>query len=293
MNGSPEALLDHPAVTPAAPWCRKLDLFELALVLALQPAGLGRPMNRGELLAHVSSVGGSTPLGKTYFQKVNRAISKLVSWKIVRASGRGKTQVFALAPTGFASLLLNVRHLETDPTDDPSEFELKLVVVAAWSLMVDQLSDIKLKPPAVAGVSTFFGEVEAITIGGRLVVTPELVEDTFNVLRHVERQRARVEAMAAQAEAAAASIAESSDVFAQIDVGQLLDGEAAKDATLAKLIETAAEVIGARLPVLSARARALRYRRYLDYLRDLGGLYGEGLKGVDLAAYRQLRRPVR
>ena len=38
-------------------------------------------------------------------------------------------------------------------------------------------------------------------------------------------------------------------------------------------------------------ARTLRYRRHLDYLRDLGGLYGEGLKGVDLAAYRQLRRP--
>lgn len=288
MPETPEALLGHPAVLKTAPWCRQLDPFELAVVLSLMPQGFGRDASCAELLVRVSEMGGTIALGKAYFQRVNRTVGHFVKWRIAGVSGRGTRRAFHLRPEGFAALVLNVRRLDADPTNDPSEFELKREVVTVWALMLDQLKDLPAaRPPPV--MLDFLEHVDELTVGRRRILTPDVIEETFDIFAFIGRQRRQVESSLTAIEGLVTMVETSAVAFQGVDLRELVHPDLVDDADAASVLEVAAQLMTTRLPSLVLRARALRYRRYLDYLDDLVGMYGETFKGVDLGAYRRFR----
>jgi hypothetical protein len=206
-------------------------------------------------------------------------------------SGDGRERRFALAPEGFAALILNLHVHRADPTLDGSEFELKLELVAHWNLTLDRLltslPDIAFPPT----MQSFFDRLEHLAVFGKPVITSELIKSAFSLVQLIAHQRDNVMRLKSQAQTRLAQTHALTEFFRTADLSQLnLDG-LGEHATLLKESPAIQEVVRtiatSGAPQLSARAQIIRYEAYLDYLKRLEVAYSAELKVVDITMFRQ------
>jgi hypothetical protein len=290
---NPTFLLDNPElVTPAAPWCVRLDNLELGTLLLAQPWVAGGGIGRADLERQLSHLAKDLPLGPVYFQRVNRAVAKLEEMEAMRGRGSGRSRRFVLTPRGFAALILNLRVLVTDPTVDGSEFELKRALVAMCNLVLERVSELPGEVPLDPEMDRFFDEAEGLTVLGHRVITDEIVSQALDILGLVEIQRQRILHLLEVAVDRLEQLSAHADVLGGVDLAHLPESIAPGDATpLADDPATTGMVRSLAthaLPQLSLRATILRYRSYLDYLDRLTRLYSRELKVMDIGTLRQL-----
>ncbi len=282
----PTFLLDNPdLVRPLAPWCARRDNLELALLLLSLPWLAATGLRRAELERQLGALGPDMPVGPVYFQRVSRAVRGLESDGALGGTGRGRNRRFATTPAGFASLILNLRVLGGDPTVDASEFEFKRALVAMWNVVAERLIELPADTAAPEDAERFFGEVEAVALWGRPVITDAVVRDAFDVMGLVDRQRHRVRAL----RAAAAAGLEQADTRSRLLRETPLDrlgAMALDEVERARLLETVRSLAGQTIPALRARSTLVRYDAYLTYLDALSSLYARELKVVDFARFR-------
>lgn len=281
-SAEPAFLLSRPElVTAGAPWCVRLGNLELGILVLAHPWLAGGGVRRAELERRLAALGRDLPLGPVglgpvYFQRVNRAVTRLEAiGALGRPEGAGSRR-FAVTPPGFAALVLNLRVLEADPTVDGGEFELKRALVGLWSLVVRRVTELPEALEVGAEADRFFAEVEALEVLGRRVITDELVARALDVLSLVAEQRRRVEELEASAEARLRRLATGAELVTALDLGSLSPAAGPAGNELAALIHALAT--GAA-PRLALEAALLRYRGYLGYLDGLAELYARGLAG--------------
>lgn len=292
VDVSPELLLESPAIiTPVAPWCAVLDNLELGLVLLSQPWIAGRGLRRSDFERQLAELATSMPLGPVYFQRINRAVANLEARGVLRGDGGGRERRFVLTAQGFAALLLNLRVLRADPTLDGKEFELKRELAAMWNLMIDRLL---ASPPELAlapAISSFFADVDGLSILGKPVITADVIRDAFNVLRLIELQQTNVARLKAQAEErllqtrAQVALLRGAD-FSKIDWSAMGEGAAALKDNPA-FLEVVRAFATSAVPELSIEVQVVRYGAYLDYLDSLKRIYARELKVVDITTFRE------
>lgn len=281
----PDELLNSPLAHRVAPWCARLENLDLGIILVAQPWIVGPGLRRADFERHLAVLASSLPLGRLYFQRVNRAVANLESRGVLQGSGDDRDRRFALTPEGFAALILNLHVLEADPTLDGSEFEFKLELVAHWHLTLDRLLSSLPDITLPTGMRSFFERVEALAVLGKQVITPELIRDALSLVHLIERQRANVTGLKAQAEARFAQSHALAEFFRTADLSQLnLDGLSQgaaimKDPAMQEVLRTIA-TSGA--PQLSAQRHVVRYQAYLEYLGRLEHAYSPELKVVDI-----------
>lgn len=293
IDFSPGQLLQNEAlIAPIAPWCAPLDNLDLGIALVAQPWIVGAGLRRSDFERQLEALATSLPLGHVYFQRVNRAVANLESRGVLLGSGDGRDRRFALAPEGFAALILNLHVLRADPTLDGSEFEFKLELVAHWNLtlhrLLTSLPDIAFPPD----MRSFFDRIEQLTVFGKAVITSQLIKDAFSVVQLIAHQRNNVVRLKSQAESRMTETHAQTEFFRTADLSQLnLDalGEQAaflKDSPAMQEILRMVATSGA--PQLSARARIIRYEAYLDYLKRLKSAYSSHESNVvDINMFRQ------
>ncbi len=273
MDVSPPFLFAHPEqVKTQAPWCTVVDNLELGVLLLAQPWLAADGLGRADLERQLGRLAADLPIGSVYFQRVKRTVARLVEIGAIRSIAHGRRARFATTPEGFATLVLNLRVLRSDPTLDGSEFELKRALVTMWHLVTVRLlspsagTDRTMTTPVT---ERFFQDVEALTIAGARVIDPTAIEDAFDVFALIARQRQHVESLqtAARAELlqtaplqnglpAPATTASRSDA---------VPSHADDPETIATVRAMAARV----LPRVGQQAKISRYEHYLGYLDDL------------------------
>jgi len=209
----------------------------------------------------------------------------------LRAEGTGRNQRFILSPAGFAAILLNAQVLRVDPTLDGSEFEFKRAMVSMWNLLAEQ---IMASPPNVRlapEFRQFFMEVDKLTIWGRPVMTESVVRDAFDVLALVERQRQKVQLLRDEARARLSLATAEAELVRGVDLSHLQLPDPAGELALLRDNPEFAEMIRSlavqAMPQLALEAKIARYDAYLDYLKELAGIYGRRLRHVDLGTFRR------
>ncbi len=284
----PVFLLSHPEiVTPAAPWCARVDNVELGILLLAQPWIEAEGWHRADLERGLGRLSGTLPVGPLYFQRINRAVARLETMDALGGEGKGRRRRFRVTPRGFATLVLNLQVLEADPTLTGGEFEMKRALVATWHLVLDSISRIgggTLEFDEETG--RFFDEVERLELWGQRLITDEILGRALDILSLIDRQRAAIESRMERIARSAKSTP---------DAGHEATGTGAS-APLASVpmnldAATLAAVRGlalATLPRLHLDAATSRYRRYLEYLDDLARLHRRELQVVNLGAMRRL-----
>lgn len=291
VDFTPAFLLKNPAVVQrAAPWCVKLENVELGVLLVTQPwiAGLG--LRRADIERQLSELASEMPLGKIYFQRINRAVAHLEGCGALQGTGTGRSRRFVLAPQGFAALILNLNVLEADPTLDGTEFELKRELVAMWNLMLEQ---VLASPPEIVispEVAGFFAEVDALSIWGRSVITVDVVRESFDVLRLIRVQRERVQSLKTAEENRLAATRAQAELLRTADLSQIDLGPGEQAAFLKdnpELLEMIRSLATGAMPQLSVLTRIRRYDAYLTYLDEIETTYAKELKVVDIDVFRR------
>ena len=286
---SPPFLLGHPElVTPNAPWCCWLTNLELAILLLTQPWLSEAGLSRADLERQLGRLGADMPVGAIYFQRVNRASATLEARGQLVGRGTGRTRRFALTPSGFAALLLNLQVVRDDPTVDGRRFEFKRALVSMANVVLDRLLELPLDGSLDPALDEWFDAVDALEVWGRPVMNDAVYADAFNVLRLVERQQERVRQLERLAEAKLASTETPAALARGARLTQVGGQAGTTDADLTALLQTARSLAAAGLPQLSARADIVRYRAYQRYLAELTVLYASELRVVDMALFRRV-----
>jgi hypothetical protein len=288
-------LLSNPSlVAPVAPWCAALDNLELGILLLTQPWLAGGGQRRADLERQLSRLAVDLPIGPIYFQRVKRAVTRLGEIGAVRSEGSGRSGRFVVTPRGFAALILNLRVLREDPTIDGSEFELKRALVAMWNLVFERFSALPEELPLDPEMEAFFDEVESLEVWDRKVITDEMLGRALDILVLIADQSRRVKQLLAMTESRLEQLRSKLEEMNVVDLARLAESRGpgaasslARDPAAAEMIRTIATTA---LPGFNLRAAALRYRRYLEYLEDLAGMYSRELRVVDFEAIRQLSR---
>lgn len=292
VDFTPDFLLQNPAmVRPAAAWCVALDNIELGILLLTQPWLAGEGLGRADLERQLAELASDMPIGTVYFQRVNRAVADLERRGALRGTGSGRSRRFTLAPPGFAALILNLHVLRADPTLDGHEFELKRELVAMWNLLLDRLL---ASPPEIQiapDVAHFFAEVDALSLWGRPVITPEVVRETFDILRLIQTQHDRVRLLKSAAENRLAETRAQAELLRTADLSQLDLGALGERVAILKdnpeLLEMIRGLATSAMPQLAVQARIKRYDAYLTYLDGLTQTYAKELKVVDIDLFRR------
>lgn len=289
MRIDPEFVLAHPdLVTPIAPWAVALDNLELGIVLLAQPWVAGAGARRADLEHQLTRLAHELPVGPVYFQRVNRAVATLEEAGILRGTGTGRARSFTSAPAGLAALVLNLQVLRGDPTINGSEFELKRALVAMCNLVADRLAGLAGEVPLDQALDDFFSVAEQLEVWGQRVISDEATSSAFDVLRLIELQRARVEALLATSERRLESVRASLAPLRNIDLAAL--GAGALDLSQPATLATVRQLATSALPELNLRATVLRYRHYLDYLDGLRGFYTGELRVVRMGSLQLVGR---
>jgi hypothetical protein len=287
----PERFLEHPAIGVLAPWCVRLDNLELVIALALQPVLAPKPLRRAELEEQLMRLADRLPVGPVYLQRVIRAVARLEEAGILRGAGAARSRRFTLTPEGFAALLVNLRVLDADPTIDGGEFELKKEIVSVWHLTIDQAKHEGGLSIAVGSqLREFWDQVVQVSIGGLLVMPPDVVEDTLNLFRLIDRQRQRV-----------LLLVERERIELKRDEEQVAFFRTADFATVAAMAPPGVNMTpelweGMRLAaqtnafVHTSRSKLLRYQSFLGYLNSLDALYRPEFKDIEFEDLRRLAK---
>jgi hypothetical protein len=284
----PERFLEHPAIGVLAPWCVRLDNLELVIALALQPVLAPKPLRRAELEEQLMQLADRLPCGPVYLQRVIRAVARLEEAGILRGTGASRSRRFTLTPEGFAALLVNLRVFDADPTINGGEFELKKEITSVWHLTIDQAKHEGGLSIAVAPeLRAFWDKVVQVTIAGMDVMPPDVVADTLNIFRLIDRQRQRLLPLIERERAELKRDEEKVAFFRTADF-----------TTVAAMARPGVEMTremweGLRLAaqtnafVHTSRSKLLRYQSFLDYLDSLDALYRPDFKEI---AFEDLRR---
>jgi hypothetical protein len=292
-NLTPEFLLSSPTlVIREAPWCTAADNLELGVLLLSQPWVAGGGLRRADLERQLGSLSADMPLGPVYFQRVSRAVARMERIGALRGTGRGRARRFAVTPRGFATLILNLRVLQADPTLDGGEFEFKRALVAMWNLTLERLLELGDQLEIDPAAKGFFGEVESLRVLGAPVITEKLLRSALDVLGLIDLQRTRVRELLAEAEERLGRTADRARALRRVEItrgagrSRLSPRPPVKDdAALAALVRG---LVTGALPDLTLRTTTLRYRKYLEYLDRLERIHARELKVVDLGSLRRL-----
>ena len=293
MELTPSFLLQNPElITPVAPWCVSLDNLELGTLLLAQPWLAGEGLRRADLERQLARLAVELPLGPIYFQRVKRVVARLEEIGAVRSIGSGRSRRFTVTPQGFAALILNLQVVSGDPTIDGSEFELKRALVAMWNLVLQRLTELPPNAVLPAESTSFFQQVDQLTVLGRQVITDQAVAEALDILRLIASQREQVSQLLSAARTRLRQVASEAAALRGVDLSRLAaSGFSGATSLLAGSPETLAMVRGmasSLLPQLSLRATVVRYEQYLQYLDRLVNLYTGELTTVDLGVVRSL-----
>ena len=273
MERTVDFFLSHPElVTPTSPWCVRVDNLELGTLLLAQPWLVGEGIRRATLERRLAALAADLPLGAIYFQRVKRAVTHLVSIGAMDTIGEGRACRFVTTPRGFATLLINLRVVDADPTVDGAEFELKRALVSMWSLVLEQLNEVPdaALPAPSTPTERFFEQVEALEVLGTRLIDDAFVEEAFDVLRLIAEQRRQVTLLLEIAEVRLAGAETAARSAESIDLTRLVPEtlapgifddpslEAARRAGTLALVQHRVEGV---LPTLHARASIDRYRQ--------------------------------
>jgi hypothetical protein len=291
MELTPTFLLHNPElVTPVAPWCVAVENLELGILLLAQPWMAGDGVRRAELERQLSGLAVTLPLGPVYFQRVKRAVARLVEIGAMQAVGSGRSQSFVVTPQGFATLILNLRVLRADPTIDGSEFELKRALVAMWNLVLERMGELPEEVQLPPESESFFDQVEALTVLGEQVISEQVMAEALDLLRLVANQREQVKRLLDAAWQRLDRAETEAGTLRGVDLSQLaargFDRAAEILADTPGALAMVRGMASGVLPQLNLRATVLRYQQYLQYLDELAALYAGELKTVDLDAVR-------
>ena len=302
----PENLLDHPALRSVAPWCRRLEPLELAILAVTPMRGVGEPCTRGELVSRIADFGehlvgkpvasdaprrpgraNATPLvGDLYYQRTSRAVVALQEAGVLAARGRGRRLGYWVTPPGFVSLILNLRSVTFDPVFEPSEFELRREIIAVIVALFDglELSSGGGGATVTREMLRFTEDVDAVTLGDVTVMSHELFEDTFDMMKFIGRSRARTGLILqeiARLEAEVASMKPVEDAAAD----EMLAHNGIRGEAFARAWQRAR----LKLPSLSLRSIGARYRAHLHYLDELTDVYASITRTISLPDYRKAK----
>jgi hypothetical protein len=291
MELTPTFLLHNPElVTPVAPWCVAVENLELGILLLAQPWMAGDGVRRADLERQLGELAVTLPLGPVYFQRVKRAVARLVEIGAMQAVGSGRSQSFVVTAQGFATLILNLRVLRADPTIDGSEFELKRALVAMWNLVLERMGELPEEVQLPPESERFFDQVEELTVLGEQVISEQVMAEALDLLRLVATQREQVKRLLAAALQRLDRAEAEAGTLRGVDLSQLaargFDRAAAILADTPGALAMVRGMAAGVLPQLNLRATVLRYRQYLQYLDELTTLYAGELKTVDLDAVR-------
>lgn len=297
MEPTADFLLDHPElVTPTAPWCVRVDGLELGALLLALPFMAPEGLKRATLERRLTRLGRDLPLGSVYFQRVKRAVARLVEIEAMERLAGGRQGRFLTTPRGFATLVVNLRVLDSDPTVDGQELELKRTLVSMWSLVFERLDEVpeSALPAPTSRTERFFEHVESLEVLGRPLIDERFIEEAFDVLRLIADQRARVAEWLEIAELTEGAMDDASATVDGFDLTRLtadaFENPSRRETRGAGAVALVRRMAGEVLPRLTARARVARYRHYLAYLDDLTRLYAERRKTPPFEALRSMIR---
>lgn len=280
-------------VQAAAPWCRRYDNLELALLLLAQPWIAGEGLRRADLERRLSELADEMPLGPIYFQRVSRAASALEEAGALAGQGSGRNRSFVATAKGFAGFIVNLRVLHEDPTLDGSEFELKRALVAMWNLLAERLQQLPGGLAADPAWEEFFSAVEAVTVFGKPVVTEELMAQAMDVQQLIAEQKENIVLLSEEAIDRLKVCCREADSAREVDLSFLAGAASSEDGGEGKPFQADAETrrmiqgLACRtLPELAQRAVVERYEAYAGYLDRLSALYREHLQVVPLEVFR-------
>lgn len=288
---TPAFLLDHPElVHPVAPWCTWLENHELGILLLAQPWLAGPGLRRSELQASLERLAADLPVGPVYFQRVSRAAEALEERSQLVAEGGGRARRYRTTASGLAALLLNVQVLRADPTVDGSEFELKRALVALWNLVAGRMAGVSDGQESSLAMARVLDELEGLTVWGQPVITDQVVDDAFDVLRLIRTQREGLARLEQEARQRLTTLAARHRLVAPEAArrgrrGPKAAAQAGPD--LREALAIVRVVATGVAPRLGCEAALLRYRAYGDYLDRLAKLYARELRVVDLATMRR------
>jgi hypothetical protein len=280
----PSFLLRNPdLVLPEAPWCCWLNNVELGILLLAQPWMAEAGVGRSDLERQLGNLGGGVPIGPLYFQRINRAVARLEKRRQLNALEDGRHRRYVLSPHGFAALLLNLQVLREDPTVDGAEFEMKRALVSIGNVVLERVLELPDELEIAPDLERWFESVDEIRIWKQTVMTDEVFGRAFSILELVEAQRLRIEGLLAAAEDQLEDARLRAEMLERADLSQLPVAGADLDAVLGMARDLATGVA----PRLAARARALRYRAYLEYLDELTRMYSRELHVVSIQGFRR------
>jgi hypothetical protein len=242
-------------------------------------AGVGR----SDLERQLGNLGGGVPIGPLYFQRINRAVARLEKRGQLNALEDGRHRRYVLSPHGFAALLLNLQVLREDPTVDGAEFEMKRALVSIGNVVLERVLELPDELEIAPDFERWFESVDEIRIWKQTVMTDEVFGRAFSILELVEAQRLRIEGLLAAAEDQLEDARLRAEMLERADLSQLPVAGADLDAVLGMARDLATGVA----PRLAARARALRYRAYLEYLDELTRMYSRELHVVSIQGFRR------
>jgi hypothetical protein len=285
----PEQLLDHPATRLVSPWCVTLDNLELAIVLVTQPM-LSEARRRSEIEATLRELSASMPIGEVYFQRVARAVEKLEAARILHGdkAEKGKRR-FRCTAEGFASLVVNLRVLNADPTLNGDEFEFKKEIVAMWHMLIERAKDADSVLALSDETAAFWEAVEKVTLGAQPVFTSELFSDTFNIQRLIERQRQAIRERRTAQQQRLAEVRVQTAFWQTADLRSLA-AETPGLRVSPELLEGIRALAMSNAMQVAAEATLLRYEAYLRYLDQLEKLYQPQFKELALEDFRRLSK---
>src|SRR4051795_10799076 len=265
---TPALLLAQPAlVQPVAPWCSSLDNLELGILLLAQPWLADEGLRRAELQDRLEQLAGDLPFGPLYFQRVSRAAAALEGRGQLEGHGGGRDRRYRTTVARLGALILNLQVLRADPTVDGSEFELKRALVALWSTLVQRLA---ASPAARREVESspemddLLGALSRLEVWGQPVITGEVVDAGFDLLRLIRTQRERLDELEAQARRRQSAAAARSRL-----VEPRPSRRPRTAAGVPRAVALAGRGAGGAPSGLGGAAALLRYRAYRRYLDDI------------------------
>lgn len=262
-------------VLPVAPWCRRLDNLEIALVVVTLPWVAGEGLRRAELERQLLRLSDELPIGRVYFQRVSRAAAALVKHGCLRSFGSGRNIRFLAAAEGFAALLLNLQVLFDDPTLYGSELELKCAVVALWNQVHDC---VVARWGGSAGESInddFLDQVLTLRLWDRPVISEPTIEQAFDLCSLLQRARdlvdRRTEEARAQVKAEPELLRDGPSGPGLPTTFPLSPGNAGLG--FLQTVQLVQTLTGSSARSVRLRAQLLRYEAFTSYLDSLTELF--------------------
>ena len=238
---------------------------------------------RADLEQQLAAVASDWPIGRVYFQRVNRATVALADAGVLARKG----QRYELTPEGFGSLVLNLYTLRCDPTLDAQEFEFKREVIAMWQLSAERCAAVQLSNDFIQNVTAFLDAVEALAINGLRVFRKDVLVDAFNVIKFIGRARERVQHLLDQANERLTLAKLQMDVLQYADLSQLSQLSVPGMPDNSDLVAAVQAYATSGVHEFNSRARLARYRAYLDYLGGLETMHRDELGILDLDDFRR------